>query len=86
MNTSSMANDLGISHHTVKEWLSILEASYIMFELQPYYENLGKRLTKSSKFILSIQVLACFLLDIEDPQQLNRDPLRGSLFENMIIG
>lgn len=82
---ASVSNDLGVSAHTVKHWLSVLEASYIVVRLKPYFENFGKRLIKSPKLYFTDVGLACYLLDIENQTQLARDPLRGSLFENLVI-
>lgn len=84
-NSSSISNELGISHPTVKSWLSILEASFIIFRLQPYFENFGKRLVKSPKLYFTDVGLATYLLDISSKEQIVRDPLRGNLFENLII-
>lgn len=85
LNTNSLGNELGISHHTVKHWLSILQATFVIQLLPPYFENFGKRLIKSPKLYFFDVGLACFLLDIENPKQLERDPLRGNLFENMVV-
>lgn len=85
LNVSSLANDAGISHTTSANWLSLLEASYIVFQLQPYYRNISKRLVKSPKLYFYDVGLATFLLGIENEKQLSRDPLRGNLFENMVI-
>lgn len=85
MNISSLANDSGVSHTTVSNWLSILESSYIIFLLQPYHANISKRLVKSPKLYFYDVGLASFLLGIENKAQLSRDPLRGHLFENMVI-
>lgn len=85
LNVSSLANDAGISHTTAGNWLSILEASYILFLLQPYHRNISKRLVKSPKLYFYDVGLAVFLLGIENEKQLIRDPLRGSLFENAVI-
>ncbi len=82
---SNIANELGISYHTVQSWLSVLEASYIVFRLQPYYENFGKRIIKSSKLYFTDVGLACYLLGIENISQINRDPFKGNLFENLVI-
>ena len=67
------------------EWLSILHTSYICFLLPPWYENRGKRLIKSPKLYFYDTGLACALAGINDPEQLERDPLRGGLFENLVI-
>jgi predicted AAA+ superfamily ATPase len=85
LNTSSLANDTGISHTTAGNWLSMLEASYIVFRLQPYHRNISKRLVKSPKLYFFDVGLAAFLLGLENTKQLSRDPLRGNLFENMVI-
>lgn len=66
-------------------WLSVLEASYLIFRLQPYYENLGKRVIKSPKLYFFDVGLVSYLLGIETVEQLSRDPLRGHLFENMVV-
>jgi len=85
MNLSAFANDLGIAVNTVKEWLSILEASFLVFSLPPYFENFGKRITKSAKYYLTDVGVASYLLDIETISQIDRDPLRGQLIENLVI-
>lgn len=84
-NHNSLANELGISSHTVKSWLSILEASYVIFRLPPYHANISKRLVKMPKYYFTDTGLACYLLEINESAQLMRDPLRGALFENMLI-
>ena len=81
----SLSNDVGVSSTTISEWLSILEASYIIFRLPPYFENFGKRLTKSSKIYFTEVGLAAYLLELENPGMVARDPLMGNLFENMVI-
>jgi hypothetical protein len=85
LNASAIANEAGVSVSTVKSWLAILEASYIVFFLNPYFENIGKRYIKSPKIYFYDVGLLAFLLGIEDSNQLDRDPLRGALFENMIV-
>lgn len=85
LNHSSLANDVGVSVATIKHWLSILEASFIIFKLPPYFENFGKRMVKSSKYYFIDTGLLCFLLGIEKPEQVVRDPLVGQLFENLIV-
>jgi len=82
---SSLANDTGVSVNTVKGWLSLLEASYIIILLQPYYKNLNKRVIKSPKLYFIDVGLASFLLNISNPEQLTNHYLKGSLFENLII-
>lgn len=85
LNVNSLANDAGVSHTTAYNWISVLEASYIIFLLQPYHRNISKRLVKSPKLYFYDVGLAAFLLGIENKKQLLRDPLRGSLFENAVI-
>lgn len=85
LNVHNLSNDLGISSHTVKNWLSVLEASFLIFQLPPYFENFGKRVIKSPKIFFTDTGLASYLLDIENTTQLNRDPLRGHLIENLIV-
>ena len=85
LNKGSLSTDLGISDHSVESWLSLLEASYVIVRLRPYFENFGKRVIKSPKLYFTDVGLATYLLGIEDPKQLARDPMRGFLFENMVI-
>ncbi|OGO90270.1 MAG: AAA family ATPase [Coxiella sp. RIFCSPHIGHO2_12_FULL_42_15] len=84
-NYSHLANDCGITQNTVKEWLSLLEASYIIFQLRPHFENFRKRLTKSSKLYFYDVGLAAYLLGISDSTHVKSNPMRGELFENFII-
>lgn len=85
LNMQSLANDVGVSHTTIRAWISILEASYIVFLLQPWSGNVSKRLVKSPKLYFYDVGLAAYLLGIENEKQMQRDPLRGNLFENMVI-
>jgi len=85
MDYSSLANDVGVSATAIRQWLSILEASFIVFKLSPYYENFGKRVVKSSKYFFTDTGLLAFLLGIEKPEQVARDPLIGQLFENLVV-
>ncbi len=85
LNLSTLAADCGVTHNTVQAWLSVLEASYIVFKLQPYYRNLNKRLVKSPKLYFYDTGLACSLLGIESAGQLVNYPLRGALFETMAV-
>lgn len=84
-NFSSMANELSVSYHTVQSWLSILETSFITFRIYPYFKNFNKRLIKSPKIYFNDTGLACALLGIEKPEQINTHYLKGELFENMIL-
>lgn len=85
LDETSLSNDCGISTKTVREWISILQTSYICFLLPPWYENRGKRLVKSPKVYFYDTGLACALAGIDTVEQLERDPLRGGLFENLVI-
>ncbi len=85
LNLSSLANDCGINHVTAKQWISILESSYIVFLLRPHHKNFGKRLVKSPKLYFIDTGIACNLLEITDPKQLSTHYARGSLFENWVI-
>lgn len=85
VNLNSLSNDVGISGTTLRGWLSILEASFIIFRLQPYFENFGKRLIKSPKLYFTEIGLVTYLLGIENLGQVSRDPLIGNLFENLVV-
>jgi predicted AAA+ superfamily ATPase len=85
VNYVSLSNDVGVSSTTIKNWISVLKASYIVFELQPYAENVSKRVVKSPKLYFTDTGLICHLLGIHTPEQAERDPLRGGLYENLII-
>ncbi len=85
INYQSLASDVGVDGKTIKEWLSILEASFVVFKLSPYFENFGKRVIKSPKYYFMDTGLLSYLLGIEKPEQVTRDPLVGQLFENMIV-
>lgn len=85
VNYDSLAAVVGVTPKTIKEWISILEASFILFRLPPYFKNIGKRLIKSPKIYFVDVGLATYLLGIESPQQVERDPLFGQLFENMVV-
>ena len=85
LNLSSFANDLGVSVNTIKKWLSILEASHIIYILPPYYRNLGKRITKSPKIYFLDIGLVCYLTGLKTREYLLNGPLAGALFENFVI-
>lgn len=84
-NASALSVEVGMSVPTIKNWLSILSASYIVHLLHPYYANIGKRLTKTPKLYFYDTGLAAFLLGIQSEEQMDLHPLRGSLFENMVV-
>ena len=85
-NAAKFANSVGVDLKTVQSWMSILEASFVVYRLPPYYRNIGKRIIKSHKAYFTDTGLACYLLGISNPSQLVNHPLRGALFENMVIG
>lgn len=85
INLSSLSNDVGVSVQTLTQWLSVLEAGFIVFRLPCYYENFGKRLIRNQKLYFTEVGLATWLLGIEAPEQVARDPLFGGLFENMVV-
>lgn len=84
-NASEVANEVGVDSKTIAQWLSVLQASYLVTLLPPYFENISKRLVKTPKIYFNDPGLACYLLDIESPQQLDRDKMRGAIFENFIV-
>lgn len=84
-NASELSAEVGVDVKTITRWLSVLQASYLITLLPPYYENISKRLIKSPKLYFNDTGLACYLLDIESAKQLDRDKMRGALFENMIV-
>lgn len=85
LDYSSLANDVGVDAKTVRHWISILEASFIVFKLSPYFENFGKRVIKSPKYYFTDVGLLCFLLGIRESDQISRDPLVGQIFENLVV-
>lgn len=85
VNLSSIGNDCGITHNTAKAWLSILEASYIIFLLKPYHSNFNKRLIKMPKLYFYDTGLLCSLLGIKDSTGLETHYLRGSIFETFVL-
>lgn len=85
VNAESLSNDTGVSSVTVKEWLSVLESSFLIFKVEPFYNNYTKRLLKSPKIYFTETGLAAYLLGIKSAEQAGRDPLMGNLFENMVV-
>ncbi len=81
----SLANDVGVDSKTIRNWLSILEASFVLFKLPAYFENFGKRVIKAPKYYFIDVGLLCFLLGIRKAEQIVRDPLVGSIFENLMV-
>jgi predicted AAA+ superfamily ATPase len=86
LNLSALATDCGISHTTARSWLTVLEASYVVYLLQPHHENFGKRLVKMPKLYFLDTGLLCHLLRIDSPQTLATHALRGSIFESWVVG
>lgn len=86
LNLSSMANDCGITHNTAKAWISILEASYILFLLPPHHRNFNKRLVKTPKLYFYDTGLAAWLMGVQSADQLAIHPHRGALFETWVVG
>lgn len=84
-NASELSNEIGISVKTAQSWLSVLNVSYIVTMLPPYFRNIGKRIVKRHKLYFIDSGLVCFLLGIENKKQLENHPLRGEIFENMIV-
>ncbi|MGI6099546.1 MAG: ATP-binding protein [Lentisphaerae bacterium] len=85
VNLSRLTGETGVSSTTLAGWLSILEASFLVFRLQPFFSNISKRTVKSPKIYFTEVGLASYLLGLETPQQVSRDPLRGNLFENLVV-
>ena len=84
-NATEIANEVGVTTKTIQSWTSILQASYVLYLLPPYFENTRKRLTKSPKIYFCDTGLACALLGVESAEQLVFDKMRGHLFENLIV-
>lgn len=85
LNVASIATECGISVNAAHEWLSVLEASYVIYLLRPYHRNYNKRLVKSPKLYFIDTGLACHLLGLASPENLRNHYMRGSLFENMVV-
>ena len=85
LNIDSLASDVGIATNTAKEWLSILEASYIIYTLKPHHKNFNKRLVKRPKLYFYDTGLACNLLHINSVNELDMHFAKGNLFENFIL-
>lgn len=85
LNLASLGGDTGISQPTANAWLTILQAGFICFKLQPHFRNFHKRLIKTPKLYFFDTGLLCYLLRITDPQQIYEHPLRGAIFENWVI-
>jgi predicted AAA+ superfamily ATPase len=86
LNLSALGNEVGVAHNTIREWLSVLEASFLIFFLRPFSKNINKRIVKSPKLYFTDVGLAAYLMGIENARQVATHPLRGALFETFIIG
>ena len=85
VNFTSLANDVGVSATTIRNWLNVLKASFVVFELPPWSRNVRKRVIRSPKIYFTDVGLAAYLLRIRTAEQAARDPLRGNLYENLVI-
>ncbi|HOV95014.1 MAG TPA: DUF4143 domain-containing protein [Spirochaetales bacterium] len=85
INLSDLSGATGVSSTTLSKWLSILEASFVVFRLRPYYKNFGKRLVKSSRVYFTEPGFAAYLLGIREHGQVASHPLLGGLFENLVV-
>lgn len=85
LNFNSLGNEVGIDSKTIKKWISILETSYIIFLLNPYFKNYNKRLIKTPKLYFYDTGILCQLLEIKSPEQIDSHYAKGSIFENLII-
>lgn len=85
LNLNSLSCEVGVSHTILGEWIDVLEASFIVFRLCPYYANIGKRLVKTPKIYFTETGLAAYLLGLRNVRQVAHDPLRGNLFENLVV-
>ena len=85
LNLSALGSDAGVSHTTARAWMTTLERSYVTFRLRPFHTNIRKRLVKSPKLYFYDVGLACYLIGIERVEQIATHPLRGPLFENLVV-
>ncbi len=85
INLSTLGNDAGVSHNTVRSWLSVLETSYIIHRLPAWHTNIRKQIVKAPKLHFFDSGLVCYLLGIREPEQLPLHPLRGAIFESWVV-
>ena len=85
INFNNLANSIGKSHHTIKEWIDTLTVTFVAFYLQPYHRNFKKRLVKKPKIFFYDTGITCYLTEISSPSELEYHPLYGQIFENFII-
>ena len=86
LDVAGLANDAGMAHNTARAWISVLEASYIVYRLSPHHKNFSKRLIKRPKLYFYDSGLVARLLGIRSPEELRHHPLRGNLFESWVVG
>ena len=85
LNLSTISEECGVSHNTISEWISILEASFLIYKLKPYYKNYNKRLVKNSKIYFTDTGLVCSLLGIRKQEELDYHFLKGNIFETFVL-
>ncbi len=85
LNLSDLARDVGVSVNTARDWISILEASFQVFILRPYFANIGKRLVKSPKVYFTDTGLLCYLVGLRDVEHAASGPMGGAIFENFVV-
>ncbi|MEM9723434.1 MAG: DUF4143 domain-containing protein [Bacteroidota bacterium] len=85
LNYSNLANEVGVDHKTIQSWLGVLQASYIIHLLPPYFNSFNKRLIKTPKLYFYDTGLLCYLLRISSEADIIQHPYRGAIFENFII-
>jgi uncharacterized protein len=85
LNLTNLGNECGVDHKTIQSWIGVLEASFIIHLLPPYHKNFNKRIIKTPKLYFCDTGLACYLLGIQQKEQLHLHPFRGALFENMMV-
>ena len=86
LNLSAIAEECGVSHNTVKEWISVLEASFLLIRIRPFHKNYNKRIVKNPKIYFTDTGLVCNLLGIRKPAEIDYHFLKGSIFETLIVG
>jgi uncharacterized protein len=86
LNSSALAVEAGISHPTARQWISVLQASYIVMLLKPHHENFNKRLVRTPKLYFLDAGLLCHLLGLRRPEDVRLHPLRGAIFETFVVG
>ncbi|MBQ8211722.1 MAG: ATP-binding protein [Treponema sp.] len=85
VNNSALATEVGVSSTTIGSWLSVLEASHVIYTLKPWFKNRNSQVVKTPKVYFCDTGLVSYLLGIETPEQMIRDPLLGNIFENFVV-